>query len=322
MAMLLDNDRGGGGALLTTAGDLLIWNDALTNRSLSSFVTDKLQEPAMLSNGRKLSYTRGIFADSVRGTQFWRHGGSADGYKSLLARFPEQGLSISIMCNSGDETDKVAYAMRIFNLFVPAANNEPNKNTAPPIATGSIDPTTLDLSSKAGVFFNETSGEPLRLAVDRGRLRVAAGPFLVAESNDRFTRWGANLEFMSGDKFELQFSSQNQFELKSMEGKITRYRRARLFSPKADELKAFAGRFGSDEIKTAFLIEPNGEGLVLRLEHSPTNSLEFKPVDTDTFQWGRMMLRFQRDKGGKVVALEYSNPLLSKIKFTRLSVQK
>lgn len=45
--MYLGNDRGGGG-LLTTPSDLLIWNDALTNNRLGAFVTEKLHEPATL----------------------------------------------------------------------------------------------------------------------------------------------------------------------------------------------------------------------------------------------------------------------------------
>ncbi len=29
------------------------------------------------------------------------HGGGAAGYRSVLARYPEQGLSIAILCNAG-----------------------------------------------------------------------------------------------------------------------------------------------------------------------------------------------------------------------------
>ena len=96
-------------------------------------------------------------------------------------------------------------------------------------------------------------------------------------------------------------------------------RRARPFAPSADELEAFAGRYESDEIGAAFRIEPKGDGLVMRLEHSPAKSLDFRPVDRDTFQWRRMTVRFHRDENGKVVGFHYSNPLLRNIKFTRPS---
>ncbi|HEX5735059.1 MAG TPA: serine hydrolase [Blastocatellia bacterium] len=319
MAVSLDNDRGGGGGLLSTASDLLIWNDALTNSRLGASVTEKLHEPAKLNNGRKVGYSRGLFFETYRGAREVWHTGSADAYKSWLSRYPEHGLSIAIMCNSGDDTDRVASARRIFDLYVPAAGAQGSGNTLPPIAAEGVDPAGLDLNSRAGLYFTEAAGEPLRLAVDRGRLRVAGGPALVAQSKDRFRRWGASVQFMSQDEFEVNFLSPDEFELKSMEGKTTRYRRAKPYTPAADDLKAFAGRYESTEIGTVLQIEPKGEGLLMRLEHTPARSLELKPVERDTFQISRMTVRFIRDKAGKVVALDYSNPIVRNIKFTRLS---
>lgn len=55
--MMLGDERGPG-ALLTTAADLLRWNAGLADTRLGSFVTEKLQEPARLNNGRELSYGR------------------------------------------------------------------------------------------------------------------------------------------------------------------------------------------------------------------------------------------------------------------------
>ena len=318
LAMLLDNDRGGGG-ILSTAADLLIWNEALAYKTLSAFVTEKIQEPARLKNGRLLSYARGLFIDkSPDGSRFWWHSGSADGYKSLLGRFPEHSLSIAIMCNSGDGTDRVSFARRIFDLLVPAAGAQ-RAITAPPIASSGVDTASLDLSSRTGLYFNENSGEPLQLVVDRGRLRVANGPILVAQAKDRFKPWETDLNFLSNDDFELHFLSPNGFERKTMEGKIVRYRRGRPFAPKPDELKAFAGRFGSVEIGTVFRMEPKGNQLVMSLEHAPARRLELKPVDEDTFQFNRMLVRFRRDKSGQVMGLDYSNPLLRNVQFTRLN---
>lgn len=37
-------------------------------------------------------------------------------------------------------------------------------------------------------------------------------------ARDRYRPWGATAQFMSEDKFELNFLSPDQFELKSMEG--------------------------------------------------------------------------------------------------------
>ena len=313
--MKLDNDRGGGGALLSTAGDLVLWNQVLTDGRLGAFVTGKLHEPATLNNGRKIGYARGLFLETYRDAQeIWHSGGSA-GYGTWVGRYPEHGLSIAVTCNAGDAVNSRALARRLFDLFVPGAG-APDPKAGPPPAIGAeaLD----DVTKKAGLFFNEQTGEPMRLAIDRGRFRIPEGPGLEQVAKDRFRRWGAFVQFMSQDAFELRFASHDEFELKSMEGKTVRYRRGQPFSPGADELNAFAGRYESDEIGAVFLVEPRGGGLAVALEHSPAKRLEFAPVDRDTFQFRRMTVRFVRDQSGKVVALQYGNPVLRNVRLTRL----
>jgi CubicO group peptidase (beta-lactamase class C family) len=313
--MLLGNDRGGGGALLSTASDLLIWNDALTNARLGAFVSEKLQEPARLNNGRQISYARGLTVEPYGDGKMVWHSGGAAGYHSWLGRLPAQSLSIAVMCNS-DAMAATALAHRVANQFLPAAPAPAPEAGAPPALPADALP---EVNAKSGLFFNEQTGEPMRLVVDRGRFRVAGGPGLVPLSKDRFRRWGASVQFMSQDEFELHFLSPDQFELKSMEGKLTRYRRAQPYAPTPDDLKAFAGRFESDEIGAVLQMASGKDGLLGRANDSPVALPEFRPVDRDTFQLGGVILRFLRDKAGKVVALDYSNPLVRNIKFTRLS---
>ena len=309
MAMLLDNDRGGGG-VLTTASDMLIWNDAITYHRLGKFVSGKLQEPAVLNNGRKLTYGHGLFLDTYRGTKEIWHSGSADGYKSWLGRYTEHGLSIAIMCNSGDGTDRIEFAHKIFELLLPAVT-QPDFDPAP-APVKDLDPDKL-----AGLFFNEATGEPLRIAVQKGRLRVAEGPGLEQISNDRFKRRGSMVSFMANDEFEIHYLSNDQFELKSMEGKITKYRRAKAFAPKEAELKAYEGRYESEELRSAIIVSIGKNGLECRFEHMGDRKLPLAPVDPDVFQVSRVTIHFLRDKQGKVEALTFSNPLARHMKFKK-----
>jgi CubicO group peptidase (beta-lactamase class C family) len=315
-AMLLDNNRAGGG-ILSTASDLLIWNEALTNNRLGKFVSEKLQEPTVLNNGRKLRYGRGLFIDTHLGTSEIAHTGSADGYKSYLGRFPEYGLSIAITCNSGDGTNRRNFAYQIVDIFVPEKRNLPTETGEPPIPKPE-DTIGLNLNAKTGQYFNEKTGEPLQLAVDRGRLRVAGGPGFVPIGKDRFKRFGSQVMYMSQDEFELHFTSNDHVQLKTMEGKIIPYRRAQSFAPTTDQLKNFVGRYGSDELGSVFVVSLGKNGLVVNLANSPNQTLPLKPVDTDAFQISRMIMRFVRDKNGKVISLDYSNPVVKNIKFTRL----
>jgi hypothetical protein len=135
-------------------------------------------------------------------------------------------------------------------------------------------------------------------------------------TKDRFRNPRGSLFFMSGDKFELNFLSPDAFELKSMEGNMTRYRRAQPYAPTAEQLKAFAGRYTNDETRAVLEIAPAQDALMIRVSDMPQR-FEFKPVERDAFQWRGMIVRFQRDKSGKVVGIDYSNPIVRRIQFTR-----
>jgi len=249
-----------------------------------------------------------LFLDSSRGGKVVWHTGSADAYKSFTGSYPGQRLSIGIMCNSGDDTPgSTMLARRIFDLFVPGA--EPN--VAPPASAAGV-----DVSGKAGLFFNERK-EPLRLITNNGRLGTSLGGPLIAVTSERFRAPRATLPFMSQDGFELNFLSADEFELKSMEGKITRYRRAEPFAPSADDLKAFAGRYESDELKSFFTVTPGANGLMITINGTSGQSLEFRPVAPDTFQRVNITMRFRRDSAGNVVGLDMNNPVFRKVEYTR-----
>src|SRR5687767_4995028 len=99
--MRLGNARGGAGALFTTAADLVLWNDALAAGRLGKFVTAKIQEPARLSNGRELTYARGLSLLTEKGIRIVLHSGGAAAYRSFAARFVDHGVSIAVLCNAG-----------------------------------------------------------------------------------------------------------------------------------------------------------------------------------------------------------------------------
>ena len=308
--MVTGNERGrGSGAILSTASDLIIWNDALMSNRLGAFVSEKLQEPAKLNNGRKLTYARGLNVRHFPGVTLVSHSGGANGYSAWVGFSPDHKLSLAVLCNA-DEMGTGALAQRVGDLFLPPPTGQ---DPGPVAAPG------VDVSGRAGLYFDVRTGEPLQMIANRGRLTLPGGPVLVPVSADRFRPQRANLHFRSEDEFELIFRSNDEFELKSMEGQVTRYRRPAPYAPTAADLQAFSGRYESEEIGSIFQVVPGKNNLVMRLEISPNIALELSPVERDIFQFGgRMTVRFHRDKSGKVIALDYSNPLARNIKFTRL----
>ncbi len=318
--VLLDSDRGGGGALFSTAGDLTVWNEAVRTGKLTDFVTAKLQEPAKLNNGRTLDYARGLFLDSGRVGQVIWHTGSAAGYKALLSRYPEHALSIAIVCNSGDGTDRSAFARGIVDLVVPGQDTVDEKTVV--AKAGYTAPASFDVSSRAGLFFSLEAGKPLLLVARDGELQVAGGPALMPLAENHFRNPSGALTFVSQDEFELRFLSPDEIEFTSMEGQVTRYRRARPFAPTPEDLRAFTGSYQSNEIGAVFRVGPAASGSGVRLELDAQRSLEFRPVDRDTFQRGRMTVRFRRNVEGGAVALELSNPMLRDVEFVRVGDER
>jgi CubicO group peptidase (beta-lactamase class C family) len=309
--MRLGNNRGGG-AIVSSVGDLLIWNDALASEMLGRFVTGQLHERTRLSNGRTLKYARGLIVDHTPGGLVVSHSGGAAGFSTWLGRVPEHGLSVAVACNF-DPVSATALAGRVADLYLP-----PVPETAKtPAGADTARPAAVDVTERAGLFFNERTGEPLRLLANDGRLQVEGGRPLMTMAADRFRNPRGDLFFMSQDEFELHFPSPDRLELKSMEGLTTRYRRAEPYSPTAADLRALAGRYESTDLGSVFEMVPATGGLVMRFERSPDKAVNFVPVERDVFQFRRMLVRFQRDDAGHVVGFEYSNPVARHIRFTR-----
>ena len=320
MDMYLGRERGGAGALFTTAVDLVTWNDALATNRLSKFVIEKLKEPAKLNNGRKLSYARGLQLEPFRGggEMIWHSGGAA-GYSAVSGHLPQQGLAFAITCNA-DGSARSQYAGRLLDLFLPAGSVNDGNNVVgggtptadinkPPVSVGD------GLAARAGVFFDEKTGSPLRLAVNNNVLTIPGSGPLVPLATDRFRNQRTTPFFMSDAEFELQFLSADQIEIRTKDGIVSRYRRAQAWTPTEGDLKALAGRYQSEELMATFDATPTKGGLAVRA--NAANTIEFKPVERDTFQIGGSTLRFRRDKAGKVTGLEYTNPLLRNVKFAR-----
>ena len=302
---------------MSTPADLLAWNDALTNNRLGSFVTEKLHEPATLNNGRKLSYTRGLNVDMRRDEKIVWHSGGAAGYSTLLARLPGQGLSVALMCNV-DGGARSQYTSRIFDLLLPEEKRrETPNNKSTEIKEVNITPENL--APRAGLFFNEKTGLPLRLMINNKTLFIAGGGPLVALAQDRFTTRESSLQFLSGAEIELQFISADQLDIRTKDGATFRYYRAKNYKPAATELNAFAGRYESNEMGSVLEMVPEKGGLLMRFYRNPSKAVQLMPVDKDTFMVGMMTVRFLRDKDGKITGYLYSNPVVRNIKFSRLT---
>jgi CubicO group peptidase (beta-lactamase class C family) len=95
------NVPGAGGALVSSAGDLVRWQIALTNgRALrrASF-EQMIGSPVKMGQG-DAHYGFGWVIDRRDGQRVIRHGGSINGFGSVLTWLPESGLRVAVITNS------------------------------------------------------------------------------------------------------------------------------------------------------------------------------------------------------------------------------
>jgi len=116
----------GAGGLTSTVGDLEKWDEAVrqpgifTAKSLAQMFTPG---PFPQSYG---TYADGWFISSLDGHRFIWHDGAIDGYQSVNATFPDDGIDIVILTNDGSGLDPYYVVPAIFPIaltLTPSAVN-------------------------------------------------------------------------------------------------------------------------------------------------------------------------------------------------------
>lgn len=298
----------GPGGMLTTVGDWLRWNDALDRRSLEGGLADLLEQPATLTNGRRIQYAMGLMVRTYRGTREVAHSGSTAGYSTYLTRFPEHGLSVAVLCNVAG-APATRYAREIADALIPGLAPE-----SPP-DTVAIDPGFA--SRVAGVYRSTRTHQPMFVAVaepgGRGGRGGGGGPAI------RALRDGSHLVGNQRVLFDLDANGRPR-GLRVLQGDGDTvafvYAAATPWRPSADELRTFEGTYSSDEVGASYTATVDSGRLVLRLRTAVRRVLT--PVYPDAFSAGGMgTVWFTRDARGRVTAMHVGAARVWDIAFER-----
>ena len=130
MNMPFENVHGNGG-LLTTVGDLLKWNENFVSPKVGDAAFLKIQqEPGRFNDGKAHEYALGLYVRPYKGVPEVSHSGATAGYRAHLTRFPQQHLSVAVLCNvsTGSATQ---YAQTIAEMYLGDAIKAMT-TTAPP----------------------------------------------------------------------------------------------------------------------------------------------------------------------------------------------
>ncbi len=274
----------GPGGLLTTVGDWLIWNEALTHHALGQAWVDSMTRPMRLTSGSETQYGLGLFLTSYRGVPEIQHSGSTAGYSTYLVRYPSRGdLSIAVLCNS-TRGAAGTYAHRLADRLIT------DFPSAPALDTTRVD--SASFARYAGVYRNDRFGSLLVIgsgtyravrALPTGWFRHANGTFLHFESGPDGSP--AALRVAGSDADTVRFSR--------VAGTP--------WTPTTEQLRALEGTYRSDEVGATYTVKVVGDSLTL--SPRPGMVMALRPMYPDGFTVRGATVWFTRDRRGAVTAM-------------------
>jgi CubicO group peptidase (beta-lactamase class C family) len=283
----------GHGGLLTTVGDLLKWNAALADGKLGPIVTQGLAERGVLASGRKINYARAQIWADYKGHAELAHPGATAGYTAWVGRFPDDGLSIALLCNSA-ASDSEALAHAVADIFL--ADRSPPR---PAFQPG---------PKVEGLFIDEVAGIATTVEAADGKVKLGDGQELAAISATDYAARGNILHFEGPERFTLA----------DPYGGVARYRRGASAPVKVADLSVFTGRYLSTEADATYTVTVQADHLLMTLQGRAGMSFPLAPLYTDAFSLDGVLVRFDRDGSGKVAGLRLSGDRVLNLQFDRV----
>jgi CubicO group peptidase (beta-lactamase class C family) len=281
----------GNGGLLTTVGDLLIWNENLDNpRVGGKALVEELERRGRLNDGFELEYAQGLNVTTYKGLREVSHGGSTAGYQTFLARFPSERLSIAVLSNvSGSGPSDLAH--QVADIFLAGKLKEPAKPVAVAVAAET-------LKKYVGVYLEPLTDAALRIELDKdGKTLKMDGQPLLALSPTTFTvpdgsRRAAFEDGSAGTPVRIVDTSQG--------AKPRFWEAVPAYKPQLSDLGAFVGTYYSEEIDTTYTLYLEGGKLMVRFR--PAQRIALTPIYADAFDSEGDIMRFARDSSGRVAS--------------------
>lgn len=175
--MPFENVHGNGG-LLTTVGDLLKWNENFVSPKVGDANLIAEQQTVFhLASGESTGYAFGLYVGTYRGAREISHSGSTAGYRAFLARYPDQHVSVAVLCNAGS-ANPTQYAHAVAALYVGSAFTapEPAAGRGARRTPGEFAPAGADLGSYIGRYVSDEAETELVVSIDKGALVIRRRP--------------------------------------------------------------------------------------------------------------------------------------------------
>jgi hypothetical protein len=291
----------GNGGMLTTVGDWMKWNAMLDSKSLGAPLVEALETRGVLNDGRKIAYALGLTVSTYKGLKDISHGGSTAGYQTFLARYPDNKVSVAVMCNgTSPNPGPIAASItdEIFGPYPESPKTEPAKVTED------------ELKKFVGIWRNEkTHGQSL-FVIEKGVPRWSGGR-LVPMGGGQFVAGGNQLKFT----FD-QSGNPMSAETVDSDGEVRRFFPEKAWTPTPEELASFKGDWFSDEAGSTYTVAIE-EGKAF-IKQRPATSFSMQPLYKDHFDVAGYVVWFTREKNGKIIGMHVGTSRMRDMQFLRV----
>ena len=319
-AVPLNYANAGATSLFTTASDLVRWLDNFRDPKVGGRTAiDRLQEQAVLADGKKIDYALGLAIGRYRGLKTISHGGADAGYRSFVLWFPDQELGVAVVSglasfDSGGTANKVAEVFLGDQMISESAKapQRPSPQNSHQYIT--LEPAALDQyigHYKLDVGF-ETDVRK------KGGKLVAEVP---GQGTQELHPLATNRFFIEQIGSEVEFLSKPDGPLRlklTQEGSTISGERTALTPWEATDLEQYEGTYWSDGLETQYTFRLKGHKLMA--DHVRHGEIRLLPAGRDRFnttEWFMPEVNFQRDASNRVSGVTLGGGRVAGIRFSR-----
>lgn len=311
-------EQTGDGAVMTSIEDLLLWDRNFYEPKVGGKTfLDQMSAVGAFNSGEKHDYAAGLIIDEYKGLRRVSHAGSWAGYRSELARFPDQKFSVACLCNLS-ATNPSALAMRVADVYLDEQIKALEIKKAKEIerVTGAVVIAEEKLKDKSGIYRSLSNGELRRITFRDGKLRI-----------DAFTQFNSELKPISETQFNIAAQEGSAVEFTTTGGrarltlsrnnrKPDTFERVEAFTPGANQLNDFAGSYYSEELDTTYRMSVEQDKLFVIDRNGVKRALT--PTIRDAFATpSGPQFEFSRDASGKVSGFAAHAGRIRNVRFVR-----
>ncbi|MHB1192261.1 MAG: serine hydrolase domain-containing protein [Longimicrobiales bacterium] len=299
-----DFDVVGATSLFTTVHDLAAWDrNFITGRVGGPAALQRMQQRFVLNSGDSTTYGHGLTLGAHRGLRTVGHSGSDAGYRAQFLRFPDEDLSVAVLCNF-PAANPGARALRVAEAYLEAVMEaRPAVSVPQP-----VDVPASELAEVVGVYRGALPDQVymVRLERDTLRLGVGGGQPVLPLGGRRFASGSSVFTYHAG-----RADVPAQLEIPG----AGRARRVDSWAPSEADLREFQGVYASAELGTEYRLVTEEGGLVAR--HRKLDPAPLTPTFRDAFRLRGASAVFTRDASGRIEGFTLSDGRVWNVRFRR-----